>query len=160
MFIRKAREADFDRVMALYRQLQPTDPVLNDGKDRAVFEQILRAPWLSLFVLEDNGRIQSSCYLNIIPNMTRSARSYAVIENVITDESARRKGYGKQLVTHAIEEAWAAGCYKVMLLTGAKRKSTHAFYKACGFSGDAKHAFIARPPERRALTAQKRDGAK
>lgn len=130
--------------MELYRQLQPSDPVLDDGRDRAAFDRILGTPSLSLFVLEDEGRVRSSCYLNIIPNITRSARPYAVIENVITDESVRRRGYGKRVVTHALEEAWAAGCYKVMLLTGSKREATQAFYKACGFSGDVKHAFIAR----------------
>lgn len=144
MPVREAQEADFDRVMELYRQLQPGDPILADGKDRAVFEQIFRASWLRLFVLEDHRRIHSTCYLNIIPNMTRSARPYAIIENVVTDEAGRRKGYGKRVVTHALEAAWAEDCYKVMLLTGSTRESTHAFYRACGFSGDDKHAFIMR----------------
>jgi GNAT superfamily N-acetyltransferase len=143
-FVRKAAEADFDRIIDLYRQLQPGDPILRDGSDRAVFDEILRSPWLSLFVLEGDGGVQASCYLNVIPNITRSARPYAVIENVITDAAARRKGYGKRVVTHALEAAWAAGCYKVMLQTGSKREGTQAFYQACGFSGDAKHAFIAR----------------
>lgn len=144
MLVRKATASDFDRLMELYRQLQPGDPVLSDGTDRRVFEQILRAPWLCLFVLEEGGRIQSTCYLNIVPNITRSARPYAIIENVVTDESVRRSGYGKRVVLHALEAAWAAGCYKVMLQTGSKRESTHAFYRSCGFSGDAKQAYIVR----------------
>jgi GNAT superfamily N-acetyltransferase len=142
MLVRKAEAADFDRIMDLYRQLQPSDPVLSDGTDRAVFDEILRSPWLSLFVLEDDGRVQATCYLNVIPNITRSARPYAVIENVVTDGAARRRGYGKRVVAHAVEQASAAGCYKVMLQTGSKREATHAFYRACGFSGDAKQAFI------------------
>lgn len=144
MLVRKAKAADFDRIMDLYRQLQPDDPIVRNGTDRVVFDEILRSPWLSLFVLEDDGIVQSSCYLNVIPNITRSARPYAVIENVITDAAARRKGYGKRIVTHAIDEAWAAGCYKVMLQTGSQREGTRAFYQACGFSGDLKHAFVAR----------------
>jgi GNAT superfamily N-acetyltransferase len=144
MRIRKAEDGDFDRIIGLYRQLQPSDPVLSDGTDRAVFAEILRSPWLSLFVLEDDGLIQASCYLNVVPNITRSARPYAVIENVITEATARRRGYGKRVVSHALQEAWAAGCYKVMLQTGSNREATHAFYRACGFSGDLKHAFVAR----------------
>jgi GNAT superfamily N-acetyltransferase len=142
MIVRKAGGADFDRILELYRQLQPSDPMLTDGRDRAVFDEILRSPWLGLFVLEDEGRVQSTCYLNVIPNITRAARPYAVIENVVTDAAARRKGYGKRVIAHALEQAWAAGCYKVMLLTGSKREATHAFYTACGFVGDAKQAFI------------------
>ena len=38
-----------------------------------------------------------------------------------------------------------AGCYKVMLMTGSKRASTHAFYRACGFVADDKTGLVARP---------------
>jgi GNAT superfamily N-acetyltransferase len=131
------------RVLELYSQLSG-DPVLNDESATAAFETILQEPWLSLFVLEDRGRIEATCYLNVIPNLARSARPYAIIENVVTDEASRGKGYGKHIMAHALEAAWAAGCYKVMLLTGSKSESTHAFYRACGFSGDAKRAYIVR----------------
>lgn len=141
--IRAAQESDFPRIIALYRQLHPDDPVLSDGKDRAVYETILREPSLSLFVLVDQGQIQSTCYLNVIPNITRSANPYAIIENVVTDETSRGRGYGKRIIAHALAAAWTAGCYKVMLQTGSKRESTHAFYRACGFSGDDKHAYVA-----------------
>lgn len=144
MQVREAIEPDFTRVVELYRQLQPADPVLTNGADRRVFEQILRAPWLHLFVLEDLGRVQSTCYLNIVPNMTRAARPYGIIENVVTDSAMREKGYGKRVVSFALEFAWSVGCYKVMLQTGSRKESAHAFYRACGFSGDAKHAYIAR----------------
>jgi len=146
MEIRRAREEDFARVLELYRQLQPRDPVLTDGRDRAVFDVIRRADGLSLFVLEDGGEIRSTCYLNVIPNLTRSASPYAIVENVVTDRAARGKGYGKRILAHALGAAWEAGCYKVMLQTGSKRESTHAFYRACGFSGDARHAYVARRP--------------
>jgi hypothetical protein len=48
-------------------------------------------------------------------------------------------------MTETLQSAWDAGCYKVMLLTGSRRPSTHAFYRACGFSGDDKTGFVARP---------------
>ncbi len=115
MEVRNAQDQDFSRIVELYRQLQPEDPVVTDGRDRAVFDHILRTENLSLFVLVDRGQIQSTCYLNIIPNITRSASPYAIIENVVTDEACRRNGYGKRVVAHALDAAWAAGCYKVML---------------------------------------------
>lgn len=43
-----------------------------------------------------------------------------------------------------LDRARAAGCYKVMLMTGSSRPETHAFYRACGFDGDAKHAYLVR----------------
>jgi hypothetical protein len=46
-----------------------------------------------------------------------------------------------------LDEAWAADCYKVMLLTGRKDESTYRFYKQAGFDRHAKQAFLAKPPE-------------
>jgi GNAT superfamily N-acetyltransferase len=46
-------------------------------------------------------------------------------------------------IAHALDAAWTAGCYKVMLQTGSKRESAQAFYETCGFSGDDKQAYVA-----------------
>ena len=145
--IREARSGDFESLMALYRQLQPADPVVTDGHDRAVFDAITASESLRLFVLEDHaGELRASCYLNVIPNLTRGARPYAVIENVITDEAMRGRGFGRAVIGHALAAAWSAGCYKVMLQTGSKRESTHALYRACGFSATDKQAYVAWHP--------------
>ena len=130
----EAEFADFEAVMRLYRQLQPADPILTNGEDRRVFEDIPRTPNLRRFVLERDGGVQATAYLNIIPNLTRSASPYALIENVVVDADARGAGLGKRILGHTLESAWGAGCYKVMLLTGSKRLSTQAFYRACGAS--------------------------
>jgi hypothetical protein len=42
-----------------------------------------------------------------------------------------------------LRAAWNAGCYKAMLMTGSSNPAIHAFYKACGFSADAKTAYVA-----------------
>lgn len=142
---RSAEPRDFDDIIRLYRQLQPNDPVLDDGSDTATFKQILGTEGLQLFVLEIDGRVVATTYLNVIPNITRSASPYAVIENVVVDESLRGTGLGKQIMAGTLQAAWNAGCYKAMLLTGSRDPSTHAFYKACGFVADVKTAYLARP---------------
>ncbi len=146
--IREAEQEDFDRLMALYSQLHPSDPVLKDGSDRRVYNDILATPNLHLFVLEDDdATLVASCYVNIIPNITRSASPYCVIENVVTDVSRRNQGLGKQIIGYALQFAWDRGCYKAMLQTGSKLESTHNFYKSCGFRADDKTAFVARPAQ-------------
>jgi len=80
---REAGPDDLEDILRLYRQLQPEDPVLHDGSDAAAFAQILESPGLHLFVLETEGVVVATTYLNIIPNLTRSASPYAVIENVV-----------------------------------------------------------------------------
>jgi GNAT superfamily N-acetyltransferase len=142
---RSAQAGDFDAVLGLYRQLQPEDPVLDDGSDRLAFEQILNSPLLHLFVLECEGVLVATTYLNVIPNITRCARPYAVIENVVVEQSLRGTGLEKQIMASTLQTAWDAGCYKAMLMTGSRRPSTHAFYRACGFVSDDKTGFVARP---------------
>ncbi|MFJ6168407.1 GNAT family N-acetyltransferase [Micromonospora orduensis] len=142
---REAGSADFEQIIRLYRQLNPDDPVLDDGSDAAAFQQILSTPGLRLFVLEVDGIVVATTYLNVIPNLTRSASPYAVIENVVVEESRRGAGLGRQIMAGTLQAAWDAGCYKAMLMTGSRTPSTHAFYRACGFSPDAKTAYLARP---------------
>jgi GNAT superfamily N-acetyltransferase len=142
---REARPGDFEQIMGLYRQLQPDDPVLEDGSDAVAFQQILSSPALCLFVLEQDGVVVATTYLNVIPNITRSASPYAVIENVVVEKSRRGTGLGKQIMAGTLRAAWDAGCYKAMLMTGSRKPATHAFYRACGFSADAKTGYVARP---------------
>jgi GNAT superfamily N-acetyltransferase len=144
--IREASPDDFGRVMELYAQLHPNDPVVEDGSDRRVYDEILATPNLHLFVLEDDdGTVNATCYFNFIPNITRQASPYGIIENVVTEVSRRNQGLGKKIIGHALKFAWHRGCYKVMLQTGSRRESTHNFYKACGFNANDKFAFVARP---------------
>ena len=97
--------------------------------------------------MEEKGKIISTCYLNIVPNLTRNASPYAIIENVVTDEMFRKQGFGKMTIQFALDYAWKAGCYKVMLQTGSRKESTHEFYESCGFVAGEKFGFIAKNPK-------------
>ncbi|MGB1252027.1 MAG: GNAT family N-acetyltransferase [Candidatus Promineifilaceae bacterium] len=136
-------EEAYPAVMRLLRQLQPNDPIVPDQTGRELFRDILKSDALHLLVAEIDGVICGTCYLNIIPNLTRSLAPYALIENVVTDAAQRRKGIGKQLLEAAIEKAFALGCYKVMLMTGRGEQTQH-FYESCGMTRGAKTAFIIR----------------
>ncbi len=145
---REAEVGDFDGVLRLYEQLHPQDPSPNGQSAKETFQQIRASPGLHLFVLELDDAIVATTYLNVIPNLTRSAAPYAVIENVVVEKRLRGTGLGKQIMANTLQKAWDAGCYKAMLMTGSRTPSTHAFYRACGFSPDAKQAYLARPVTR------------
>ncbi|MGE5604509.1 MAG: GNAT family N-acetyltransferase, partial [Bacteroidota bacterium] len=108
------------------------------------WNQILSDPNLYYLVIEEDDMIVSSCALAIIKNLTRSARPYGLIENVVTHENYRKKGYGTAVLKKAIEIAAANNCYKVMLMTGRKEESTLRFYERAGFDRGEKTAFIVR----------------
>ena len=140
--IRTATSADFHAIKRLYSHLNPDDPPVTD---ESVMSEIVDRPGLDLLVLDIDGNIVATTYLNVIPNLSRSAQPYAVIENVVVDKAFRGTGLGRQIMAATLAKAWEAGCYKAMLQTGSKTPRTHAFYEGCGFSPDEKTAYLARP---------------
>jgi GNAT superfamily N-acetyltransferase len=66
-------------------------------------------------------------------------------QNIVVERSCGA-GLGKHIMPGTLQAAWDAGCYKVMLMTGSRRPTTHAFYRACGYSAEDKTGYVARPP--------------
>ena len=122
---REARSEDLPVVLGLLRQLNIDDPPVEPSVAQTVFDSILSTPGLTVFVLEEDSALVASTYLNIVPNLTRGASPYAVIENVVVDVARRGQGLGKAIVAATLEVAWEAGCYKAMLQTGSRRPATH-----------------------------------
>lgn len=140
---RFAEPGDLDQIMALYRILIPNDLKEDAQRLDQVWQDIMSHPDLYRYVVaEEDGVILSTCNIVIVPNLTRAARPYAVIENVITHPDARRKGFGRAAMMKALEFAREMGCYKVMLLSGSHRLDAHRFYESLGFSGSKKKGFV------------------
>lgn len=142
--IRRATIDDLPAVLALYQELHPSEDAPSDARE--VFTHIVNHDGLSILLLDVDGTPVATTYLNVIPNLTRGAAPYAIIENVVVAQRWRGQGLGKRIMAATLQEAWNAGCYKAMLLTGSKTPSTHAYYRACGFDPAAKQAYLARPP--------------
>ena len=78
----------------------------------------------------------------MIKNLTRGARPYALIENVVTSADCRGQWYATALLQTAAECARAARCYKLMLMTGSKNEPTLRFYERAGFNCSDKTGFV------------------
>ncbi|WP_433358064.1 N-acetyltransferase family protein [Micromonospora saelicesensis] len=73
----------------------------------------------------------------VAPNLTHGARPYMVVENVVVAPGWRRRGIARALMLAALDEATAAGCYKVQLVSNAARTDAHRFYASIGFAQSA-----------------------
>jgi len=145
--VRRIKPEELDELLALYAQLHPDDDPLPDRAELYLkWADIILNPLLHYFVGECGGEIVSSCTLAIIPNLTRGARPYGLIENVITREDCRNRGFGTAILHYALQIAWDAHCYKVMLLSGSKKEETLQFYDGAGFQRGIKTGYIAYPP--------------
>jgi GNAT superfamily N-acetyltransferase len=76
-----------------------------------------------------------------VPNLTHGQRPYGLIENVVTDEAFRGRGYATACLNYARDIAERENCYKLMLLTGSKQESTLRFYENAGYNRADKTGF-------------------
>lgn len=144
--IRSARDADLAGVLALYEHLHPRDPVVVPEAAKVSWSALLTSPLTTVFVVEVAGVLVATCVLAIVPNLTRGARPFGVIENVVTHPSCRRSGLARKVLQAALDAAWEGGCYKVILATGRRDEETLGFYERSGFERGGKTYFEARRP--------------
>lgn len=137
---------ELGKLLELYKHLNKDDPkIIVDESIKKLWNDIYEDPNTFYIVVDINGEIVSSCMLIIIRNLTRNARPFGLIENVVTHSNYRKKGYGRKVLSKALEIAWEMNCYKVMLLTGSKKEETLRFYENAGFKRGEKTGFISKP---------------
>jgi GNAT superfamily N-acetyltransferase len=133
--VREAAIGDLDSLLGLYEQLtgpldEPVPEPLPDPREATA--KIIADPARSLLVAELDGRLVGTVDVLIAPNLTHYAQPWALVENVVVADDARRRGAGRALMLRAIEIAREAGCYKVNLISGNERTGAHDFYRSLG----------------------------
>ena len=143
--VRTATEQDIPRILELYRQLAfepPPEDALSPPPEayRRVFNKMAATPGYELLVAEEDNEILGTMVMAVLPGIARGVSPFAVVEYVVVDEKARRKGIGRLMMEYVKDRAKEAGCYKIMLTSDMRREQAHEFYKALGFEASA-HGF-------------------
>ena len=146
--IRAAAQADLAALLGLYRHLDAQDMLCPLDKAADILDRFLRYEGSAILIGVVGSELATSCTVAVIPNLTRGGAPYALIENVVTHTDYRTRGFGKAILQAAVDRAWDAGCYKVMLMTGSKKPSTLAFYEAAGFEQSKTGFQVRRRPVR------------
>jgi GNAT superfamily N-acetyltransferase len=142
MKIRKADKNDLTGILRLYSQMHNIEvPEISD-EIKKVWKRILDYRDQHVIVGIKDGTVIATCVIIIVPNLTHELRPYALIENVVTDENHRNKGFASQILDYAKEIAVRENCYKIMLLTSSKEDSVLRFYEKAGYNRNDKTAFI------------------
>ncbi len=139
---REAQKEDLQKILELYLFLHETEIPQMSEHLAQTWERIIEDRNHHLIVCEVDGKFVASCVCVIIPNLTRNVRPYAFVENVVTHETYRGRGYATACLDYAKEIAKEQNCYKMMLLTGSKEAKTLDFYKNAGYNSADKTAFI------------------
>jgi GNAT superfamily N-acetyltransferase len=139
--IRAAIHDDLDGLLELYGFLNPKDSIPNETKLRQAWRDLPDSKATTTLVAEHKNALVATCTLTIVPNLTRGARPYAIIENVVTHSAHRRAGFGRSVMEAALKTAWEHDCYKVMLASG--RPDAVPFYESVGLKRSGKTFFEA-----------------
>lgn len=145
MEIRKATGSDANDLKTLYFEYlthYPPTEEQNMQQWADMLNKFEKDENMHLLVAIEDNRAVSSVQMAIVESLTHNVRPFAVIENVVTHEDYRKKGYASALLERATEIARDRGCYKVFLETGSNRESTLNFYRNNGFAIDEKHSCL------------------
>lgn len=140
--VREIKENERSELLNLYLYLHEKFVPEMTEQLKNTWETIMKDKNHHIIVNEVGNKIVSSCICVIIPNLTRNIRPYALIENVVTREDYRGKGYATECLNYAKEIAEKENCYKMMLLTGSKEEATLKFYRNAGYNSSDKTGFV------------------
>ena len=146
--IRAATMDDLPSWLNLYRHLNADDPILTEADATKILDQLHKYQGSKILIGQIGQEIVSTCTLIVIPNLTRGGTPCALLENVVTNERHRKRGFASAILKAAVEFAWHHGCYKVMLLTGSEEPGTFEFYEKVGFTQSKTGFQIRRIPTR------------
>ena len=89
-------------------------------------------------VSERDGRVTGVLTLHVLP-VLHEPGGWCRITALVVDESARRRGAGRELVAEAEAIARAAGCARIEVTSALHRGGAHELYLRMGFEQVSEH---------------------
>ena len=94
----------------------------------------------ALAYLEEKGGVKAVAGFRIMEMLARGPSLY--VDDLVTDERERSKGYGDALFDWLVRQAKAKGCKQLHLDSGVQRFDAHRFYFRRRMKIDAYHFSI------------------
>ncbi len=137
ILIRPTKQADFDDILPLLKQLWPANP-LDLKAARDIFTKGLASDKRAYLCACHDGRIIGFCTL-VVRDCLWLQGDVGYLCDLVVDRKHRGSGVGTALVEKATEIARQRGCRRVELDSGFHRTAAHQFYERRGFE---KRAFL------------------
>jgi GNAT superfamily N-acetyltransferase len=108
-------------------------------RQEATWERILATADLTVYLAETGTEAVGTASMMLMPHVTYDCRPTAFIEAVVVRYAHRRRGIATLLLQQALEDARAASCRKVQLLSHKRHAAdgAHDLYRTMGFMPEA-----------------------
>lgn len=133
--IRLAQPDDAEDLQTLYAHLIPGEAPVSAELARDRIRALSAYKGSGILVAYVGTAPVATVTLIVVPNMTRGGKPYAFIENVVTHGDHLRQGHARAIIAEAERLAWAAGCYRILIVSGNDNGGAHELYEACGYLG-------------------------
>ncbi|WP_120716067.1 GNAT family N-acetyltransferase [Tsuneonella amylolytica] len=141
--VRLAVQSDLDALLRLFSASKVSQFAQPVEKATRIWDETLASENVFVFVAPSNEIIAATCMLITAPNLLRLGRSHGFLENVMTHPSYQGQGFGKAVVSRALDHAWSLDCHHVLMQSGRADPRVHAFYEGLGFRGGLRVGYVA-----------------
>ena len=127
-------DQDIASTFEVMRQLRPH---LEQDKYVEMIRSLMASDGLKLLVLSENATVRAVAAYRVM-NMLYCGR-LIYIDDLVSDERVRSRGYGAQLIARLKEEGRELGCSEIQLISRTTREQAHRFYFREGFGIECFH---------------------
>jgi len=137
--IRKASAGDLLAVVRLYEQAPDLPAGRLSRRQRAMWDRMMATDDLMVYLAETHQQAVGTASLLVMPHVTYDCCPTAFIEAMVVAAAHRRRGVGRMLLERLLDDARAASCRKVQLLSHKRHvdDGAHDFYRSLGFAAEA-----------------------
>jgi GNAT superfamily N-acetyltransferase len=120
-----------EQIRSCYTVMRQLRPHLHE--QQKFVEQVLRQmqQGYCLAYLQEKGEVKSLAGFRILTFLAWGKVLY--IDDLVSDERGRKKGYGSKVLKHVIQRAKEENCDQVHLDSGPQRHDAHRLYLNHGF---------------------------
>ena len=126
-----------EEIAASFDVMSQLRPHLRREEYVATMHALRESDGLQLLTLREGGTVRAVATFRVM-NMLYCGR-LLYVDDLVTDESGRSRGYGSRLIARLKDEAHARGCSQIQLISHVKREGAHRFYFREGFGIECFH---------------------
>lgn len=144
--VRSACMEDLHSLLKLFEAVEFSSAAQPHDRARQIWRETIESRHVAVFVVDGDNEVAATCTLITAPNFLRGGRQHGFLENVATHPDYQGRGFGRAVVTAALEHAWQSDCHHVLMQSGKMAPRVHTFYERIGFRSGLRTGYVATRP--------------